>query len=1368
MSGRIAAFGLREARVNLDWISRTDGGEVNELALAAPHGIGLDRASIPGRWLGSGAGNLGLTGEANLNEARRLFIHGVGPQGQQVASQNVTRSCYSAVFDVDKSISLLLAHSDPRVRAALNQAMEHAMESAFLVLEQQARIRRGKGGIRSERPIGLTGLRFAHQASSAGDPHAHMHLMFLATAQGDDGKWITLDGRQIFAQGMRMATQEFQIELFRELARQLDLSQLKPSFTLVGSTYVLRLAELAPSCEALSSASRSMMKSWEAISGRKIITGLSHRQHHNAWSRHRQDKRVLIEKLEHELDEVISEDGERASSLRQLWRTKMGDGAKLLDKIGVRAEPLAALPVLKNLSNDVVVGEIKKLHTFNLADLTNLLRFSSLDCNAETALVRSAKHVLDNPEVYVLTDELRNTLKQWVKAMESNQASIATEIMVGIYGTSAKNKITTKYALDEERVIAKGARELSIMVRTPLLVTPPAGATFEQMKAIAQIAKGRGLTVISGVAGSGKTFILRPITEAAKRQGLSVLVLARNANLARDLGAELNVASKTLASFKHALNHDRVDLRSPLLIIVDEAGLIDRGDWEVLADLAKDHLVQIVAAGDRRQAQPIDKRATFATIMASAIEAGACQVLETTYRNKAWVKEATALRNGDADTVLACASEAHRVIGSGADELFDNVWNQYVACKEQGEDVVVLARDNENAATMASLIQERLGIVGTHEISKEELVGIGDEVRTRFNVRELGITNGDRFRVINIVDSGIVLSRLDNNQRVILSWDYASQYVELAYASTIDSVQGQTRDRVIVLVDSAIGNTSLYSGTTRGRQAPIYLVKTETNEPNEPNEVLVHAITNDDVVMTLQELYASYQVNQLSPAMDSAQTTTRAVGDTQKLNPRAEQTFEITRIALNRVSEPQARERENAHLMAKDNDQGATGSSDTGSIDSGSVIPDDSGRQSLDRATLARTDSQRTPHDDTGANDLGATNTPVGSDDPSSFGPVAALNTSTLSEFSPLVDMSSQAESQTTPVPTTSPHGARLLNAGETNEALAPSHEIKGHEIKGDDQDRVSHTLGTTHAISAHDPTRNTPPVPLNPSQPAPSADAGLDDVVSSEMRDESVAHKQSLVAGITNQEETNDGVLAQPQDHGYQDLAKLEENDESIPSLSPLVMSDKQQLVDGQEVSMFAQWLPIEDFSRLNQAVFAADSLDYGKRHYRRNQRVDLAIDPAIDGNKTGRLDSGAAMEATVRSRATEAPTRDPGRRDQEQEPGTRRSAAYDDIDRHRSPQEEGGRRVGQEPNGFSNDRDEQAGVGGGIPSPDRRGVEGGGGSSSRLPQTVTNLQSEGAILPDRDDEQSGELIDDELDASIDDEEQEFPSHRGGFGFGF
>lgn len=130
--------------------------------------------------------------------------------------------------------------------------------------------------------------------------------------------------------------------------------------------------------------------------------------------------------------------------------------------------------------------------------------------------------------------------------------------------------------------------------------------------------------------------------------------------------------------------------------------------------------------------------------------------------------------------------------------------------------------------------------------------GIGDEVRTRKNDRRKGMHNGQVWLVTEIKEDGsLSLESLgDQKRRVWVDADYAAEAVELAYAGTVDSAQGVTVDRAILDVDG-MGRSLLYSGATRGRQAPVYVSAVEDG--------LAGALGRDDVAMTMLELLGLQQ-----------------------------------------------------------------------------------------------------------------------------------------------------------------------------------------------------------------------------------------------------------------------------------------------------------------------------------------------------------------------------------------------------------------------------------------------------------------------------------------------------------------------------
>ena len=86
---------------------------------------------------------------------------------------------------------------------------------------------------------------------------------------------------------------------------------------------------------------------------------------------------------------------------------------------------------------------------------------------------------------------------------------------------------------------------------------------------------------------------------------------------------------------------------------------------------------------------------------------------------------------------------------------------------------------------------------------------------------------------------------------------------ELDYAATLDAAQGLTVEQALPLVRPSMGRSQLYSGATRGRQAPEYFVVTE-NEDQPPTEILRRTIQTDDLARTASEIAISVELERQS------------------------------------------------------------------------------------------------------------------------------------------------------------------------------------------------------------------------------------------------------------------------------------------------------------------------------------------------------------------------------------------------------------------------------------------------------------------------------------------------------------------------
>jgi conjugative relaxase-like TrwC/TraI family protein len=411
----------------------------------------------------------------------------------------------------------------------------------------------------------------------------------------------------------------------------------------------------------------------------------------------------------------------------------------------------------------------------------------------------------------------------------------------------------------QELALAKVARALSAEQRTRLIVPIPETFTSEQTQAAACIAQGRALSVTVGVAGSGKTFLAKPIVAAAQRQGLTVRVLARNRVLADTLKEDLGCNdAQVFATFDADSGKSQ-----KTLLIVDEAGLADRADLQAVLDaVARNPNWQVWLIGDRAQAQPIDRLGSFAVVEQN-VEAGAMTRLNTSYRCAAWSQEHQLLRDLPSDPVNLAERIVERVRQDGrlvavspesGEDRHAQLADLLIRYRNAGEDALAITRDNASSAVVSEYIQAHRGIsvdLNT-ELRFGQHAGVGDQVRTRLNDGQLGVRNGDLWTVRAVNGAGTVtLQSVKNPHRSVhLPKDYTRDALELAYATTADAAQGITVDRAIVDA-TGMGRSLYYSAATRGRQGPVVLVQSSADQAG---NALAQVLAVDDVAKTMAEL----------------------------------------------------------------------------------------------------------------------------------------------------------------------------------------------------------------------------------------------------------------------------------------------------------------------------------------------------------------------------------------------------------------------------------------------------------------------------------------------------------------------------------
>jgi len=165
-------------------------------------GYYLARGEEPGRWLGTGAEQLGLSGEVTGPQLRAVLDARHPDTGEQLArhpARKVPR--FDHTFRAPKSVSLLWALGDRDTAAEVVASPDAAVDAAIGYLQRSAGFsRRGAGGVETVPVDGFVAAAFRHRTSRADDPLLHTHVLVANLARTcDDHIWRTLDSRKLYA-----------------------------------------------------------------------------------------------------------------------------------------------------------------------------------------------------------------------------------------------------------------------------------------------------------------------------------------------------------------------------------------------------------------------------------------------------------------------------------------------------------------------------------------------------------------------------------------------------------------------------------------------------------------------------------------------------------------------------------------------------------------------------------------------------------------------------------------------------------------------------------------------------------------------------------------------------------------------------------------------------------------------------------------------------------------------------------------------------------------------------------------------------------------------------------------------------------------
>ena len=345
----------------------------------------------------------------------------------------------------------------------------------------------------------------------------------------------------------------------------------------------------------------------------------------------------------------------------------------------------------------------------------------------------------------------------------------------------------------------------------------------EQETALRHITSGRGLSLVLGYAGTGKSAMLGVAREAWESAGLNVRGAALAGIAAEGLENGSGIASRTIASMEHGWSQGRDLLTARDVLVIDEAGMVGTRQLERVLSHATEAGARVVLVGDPQQLQSIEAGAAFRALHEHH---GGVEITQVRRQHEGWQRQATRHlatgRTGEAIAAYADKGMMHQAETreEARTDLVER-WDRERQASPQASRIILThtnaeVRDLNEAAREAMRNAVQLGddvLVKTER--GERAFASGDRIMFLRNERSLEVKNGT-LGTIEKVSEGHMAVRTDDGRSVAFDTKHYRDF-DHGYAATIHKAQGMTVSHTHVLATPGMDRHSAYVALSRHR-----------------------------------------------------------------------------------------------------------------------------------------------------------------------------------------------------------------------------------------------------------------------------------------------------------------------------------------------------------------------------------------------------------------------------------------------------------------------------------------------------------------------------------------------------------------------
>jgi len=360
----------------------------------------------------------------------------------------------------------------------------------------------------------------------------------------------------------------------------------------------------------------------------------------------------------------------------------------------------------------------------------------------------------------------------------------------------------------------------------------------EQTDAVRHVTGAQGISIVTGLAGAGKSTMLAAAREAWEAEGYNVVGGALAGKAAEGLQESSNIVSRTLASYEFGWKNGYGELTDNDVLVIDEAGMVGSRQLSRFVEAAEKSGAKLVLVGDSEQLQAIGAGAPFRQ---SVDVLGAAELENVLRQREEWQQQATKDFAQNRTTEALGAYQEHGYLGfhENVEETILSLADDYLADIEKNPNQSRLALTHRRVDVKAinELIRDtRLeknqidqGVEFKTANGKKDF-SVGDRLIFLENNRDLNVKNGMLGTVVDI-NNGVLTTQIDGKEkRIVELSDKNYNAIDYGYASTIHKSQGMSVDRSFVMASYTMDRHLSYVAMSRHRESTkLYVSRDQFN-----------------------------------------------------------------------------------------------------------------------------------------------------------------------------------------------------------------------------------------------------------------------------------------------------------------------------------------------------------------------------------------------------------------------------------------------------------------------------------------------------------------------------------------------------------